>query len=314
MRTLKINVKSNLIIAPLGLIGLALVFSLTSPYFFTLDNFINVLRQASINIIIAVGMTIVILTSGIDLSVGSLVALSACSVAQLNQAAGVNIWIAVVLGIIVAVLLGMLNGAIICYGNIPPFIATLGMMGIARGVALIITSGYPSGTFEDGFRWIGNGEVLGIPFMFIVALIVLLSAVFFLKLTATGKYVFAVGGNEEATQYSGINIKSIKVLAYTISGFCCGIAAIVMASRINSAPPAAGQGYELNAIAAVVIGGTSLAGGEGSVGGSLLGAMIMAVLTNGLNLLNVNPSVQTALIGVVIIFMVYIKNLGDRKK
>ncbi len=309
----KIKLKSNVFVAPLGLVGLIIVFSLTSKYFLNLDNFVNILRQASINIIIAVGMTIVILTGGIDLSVGSLVALAACTTAQLEQVFGLNIWLAASIGVISAIALGVINGVIISYGEIPPFITTLGMMGIARGIALIITSGYPSHTFGSDFRWIGSGDILGIPFMFIVAMFVLAAAIYFLKFTASGKYMYAIGGNEEATQYSGINVKKAKVKAYIISGICCGIAAIVMASRINSAPPAAGQGYELNAIAAVVIGGTSLVGGEGSVGGSLLGALIMAVLTNGLNLLDVNPNIQTALIGAVIIIMVYIKNMGDKK-
>lgn len=303
----------NLIIAPLGLVALSLVFTLTSEYFFSFDNFVNILRQASINMIIAVGMTIVILTGGIDLSVGSIVALSACSIAQLSQAAGLNIWVSVAIGILIAVALGAINGLVVCYGKIPPFIATLGMMNIARGGALIITHGYASKSFGPEFRWIGNGTFLGIPYMFIIALVVLLAAVILLKWTALGKYFYAIGGNEEASQYSGINIKKTKISAYVILGFCCGVAAVVMASRVNSAPPSAGTGYELNAIAAVVIGGTSLSGGEGSVGGSMLGALIMAVLTNGLNLLNVATNYQTALIGAVIILMVYIKNFSERK-
>ena len=311
---IKKNINLSIFIAPLGLIGLLIAFSLASPYFLKADNLINILRQASINTIIAAGMTIVILTGGIDLSVGSQVALAACTVAQLNQVFNMNIWVATVIGMLVAVLTGLINGLIISYGEIPPFITTLGMMGIARGIALVITSGYPSHTFSADFRWIGSADIFGIPFMFIIAMAVLFAAIYFLKLTPSGKYMYAVGGNEEATRYSGIDVKRMKVLAYTISGVCCAIAAIVMASRINSAPPAAGQGYELNAIAAVVIGGTSLSGGEGTEGGSLLGALIMAVLTNGLNLLNVNPNIQTALIGAVIIVMVFIKNIGDRMR
>ena len=310
----KLKVNKNIIIAPLGLIALVILFTFTSKYFFDVKNFINIMRQASINIIIAAGMTIVILIGGIDLSVGSIVALSACTIAQLNQQIGVNIWIAVAIGVVVAVLCGWINGLVICYGRIPAFITTLGMQGIARGVALIITSGYPSQTFSDDFHWIGNSNVLGIPFMFIVAMIVMLIVAYFLKYSPMGRYMYAIGGNEEATKYSGINVNRMKLTAYTIMGVCCGIASVVMASRINSAPPSAGTGYELDAIAAVVIGGTSLAGGEGSIWGSLLGAFIMAVLTNGLNLLNVNPNIQTALIGAVIILMVYIKNFGDSKR
>lgn len=307
------SINKNLIIAPLGLVALVLVFTFTSKYFFSFDNFVNILRQASINMIIAVGMTIVILTGGIDLSVGSIVALGACSMAQLNLTVGMNIWVSVLIGIVIAILLGTINGLIVWYGRIPPFIATLGMMGMARGGALIITHGYASKSFGPEFRWIGNGSVLGIPYMFMIAIAVLLGAVVLLKWTALGKYFYAIGGNEEAATYSGINIKMVKISAYVILGFCCGVAATVMASRVNSAPPSAGTGYELNAIAAVVIGGTSLSGGEGSVGGSMLGALIMAVLTNGLNLLNVDTNYQTALIGAVIIIMVYIKNISESK-
>lgn len=303
----------QVVIAPLGLIGLVIVFSALSPNFLSMTNVLNILRQGSINIIIAVGMTVVILTGGIDLSVGSLVAIAACSMSQLHHVFGLNIWLAMTVGVLIAVLLGALTGVFIAKGAIPPFIATLGMMGIARGLALIITSGYPSAGFPDTFRAIGRGSVLGIPITFLIALVVLACVTWALRYTESGRSFYAVGGNEEATRYSGVRVGRIKILAYTISAICCGIAAVVMAARINSAPPAAGDGYELDAIAAVVIGGTSLSGGEGSTLGTLLGALIMAVLKNGLNMLNVNPFVQTAVIGAVIIATVLIKNIGDRK-
>ena len=309
----KSRFRVNLLVAPLGLIGLIIFFSLMSQYFFTLDNIFNITKQGSINIIIAAGMTVVILSGGIDLSVGSLLGLCACAMAQIHFVWGINIWIAVVLAIILGIILGMINGVIITYGKIPPFIATLGMLGMARGMALIITRGYPSKGFNEDFQWIGKSDVFGVPFIFIIALILLASIALLLKYTELGRNFYALGGNEEAARYSGIKVGFVKPAAYTIVGLCCGIAAVVMASRINSAPPAAGQGYELNAIAAVVIGGTPLSGGEGTIFGTLLGALIMAVLVNGLSILNVDPFVQTALIGAVIIITVFVMNLGDKK-
>lgn len=307
------KVRLNMVIAPLGLVALIIVFTLMSPNFLAMNNVLNILRQGSINIIIAIGMTVVILTGGIDLSVGSLVALAACSMSQFHHVFGMNIWLAATIGILISIALGTLTGFFVSKGAIPPFIATLGMMGIARGVALIITSGYPSAGFPDDFRWIGRGALFGIPVLFLIAIVVVAIMTWMLKYTELGRSFYAVGGNEEATRYSGVRVDRIKIAAYTISAICCGIAAVVMASRINAAPPAAGDGYELDAIAAVVIGGASLSGGEGSALGTLLGALIMAVLKNGLNMLNVNPFVQTAVIGAVIIATVLIKNFGDQK-
>lgn len=303
----------NLIIAPLGLILLAITFALSSPFFLQIDNISNIARQASVNIIIAVGMTIVIATGGIDLAVGSIVALSACSLAQLNYLLGLNVWAAMTVGIAIGTSMGFVSGLLITLGDIPPFIATLGMMGIGRGLALIITGGYPTMGFESSFQWIGKGEIFGIPFMFIIAIIILLISAFVSRYTKIGRHFYAIGGNEEAARYSGIDPFQVKTIAYTISGLCSGIAGVVLASRINSAPPSAGAGYELNAIAAVVIGGASLAGGEGSLPRTLLGALIMAVLMNGFNLLNVQPFVQTALIGAVIIVMVFLKNISEKR-
>lgn len=313
-RSLKKSTSSiNLIIAPLGLLLLTITFALTSPFFLQVDNISNIARQASVNIIIAVGMTIVIVTGGIDLAVGSIVAFSACSMAQLNYVGGLNVWMAMGIGIAIGTAMGLISGLLITLGNIPPFIATLGMMGIGRGSALIITGGYPTMGFEKSFQWIGKGEILGIPFMFIIAVIILFVGAFISKYTKIGRHFYAIGGNEEAARYTGIDPFQVKTIAYTISGLCSGIAGVVLASRINSAPPSAGAGYELNAIAAVVIGGASLAGGEGSLPRTLLGALIMAVLMNGFNLLNVQPFVQTALIGAVIIVMVFVKNISEKR-
>ena len=271
-------------------------------------------RQAAINLIIALGMTIVILSAGIDLSVGSVCALSACTMSQLHIVLNMNIWIAVVLGIFTGIALGLFNGVIIHYGNVPPFVATLGMMGIARGGALIITRGYPTVGFPSSFQWIGASSLFGIPFPLLLSIFLMAFFYFVLRYTRLGRGFFAIGGNEEASRFSGLSISLIKISAYTISGFCASFAGIVLASRVNSAPPAAGQGYELNAIAAVVIGGTNLFGGEGTLTGTLIGALIMGVIANGLNLLDVNPFWQISIIGGVLIFVVLLNTARKKER
>jgi ribose transport system permease protein len=301
------------IIAPLGLVILVIVLSFLSPYFFSLENFFAIGRQAAINLIISIGMTVVILSAGIDLSVGSLCAISACTMSQIHLLANLNIWVAMIFGIMAGTFLGFMNGAIIHFGNVPPFVATLGMMGIARGAALIITRGYPSIGLPEDFQWIGAGYLFGLPFPFVLALLIMWFFSLILKFTELGRSFFAIGGNEEAARFSGIRVGYVKIAAYTISGLCSGIAGIVMASRVNSAPPAAGTGYELNAIAAVVIGGTNLFGGEGTLTGTLIGALIMAVIANGLNLLDVNPFWQILVIGCVVILAVMLSTVRQKE-
>jgi len=302
------------LIAPLGLILLIIVLSFLSPYFFSLENFFVIGRQTAINLIISLGMTIVILSAGIDLSVGSVCAFAACTMSQVHLIMHVNIWVAVIMGLMTGAILGFLNGTIIHFGNVPPFIATLGMMGIARGGALIITRGYPTIGLPEDFQWIGAGDLFGIPFPLILSLSVM--GVFFLilKYSRLGRSFFAVGGNEEAARFSGVRIGTVKIAAYMLCGFCSALAGIVMASRVNSAPPASGTGYELNAIAAVVIGGTNMFGGEGTLAGTLIGALIMGVISNGLNLLDVNPFWQILVIGCVVIFVVLLSTIRHRKR
>jgi len=311
--TLKPETKQKLI-APLGLVLLVIVLSLASGYFFSVDNFLTIGKQASINLIIALGMTVVIVSAGIDLSVGSVCAFCACLMSQIYVLLHLSIWVAALFGILAGAILGLVSGSIIYFANVPPFIATLGMMGIARGGALIITSGYPSSGFPEDFQWISGGRILGIPFSFILGLC--LMGIFFLMLryTKLGRGFFSVGGNEEAARYSGVRIGTVKIASYVICGFCAGFAGVVMASRLNTAPPAAGSGYELNAIAAVVIGGTNLFGGEGTLAGTLIGALIMAVIGNGLNLLNVSPFWQVFVIGCILILVVAVNTIRQKKK
>ena len=286
-----------------GLLGLCLLLWILTPHFLTVSNLLNVLEQTSINAVIAVGMTFVILSAGIDLSVGSILALAGVVLATLlHQDWPVPAAIAV--GLLMGFGFGALNGAAIAWGRLPPFIATLGMMSIARGCALLFTEGRPVSGFDQTFRSLATARILGIPAPVVLTAAVYLVARFVLTSTRFGRYVYAMGGNEEATRLSGVNVRLHKMLVYGVSGLTSGLAAVLLTARLNSAQPIAGIMYELDAIAAVVIGGTSLAGGEGGVGGTLIGALIMGVLRNGLNLLGVSSFLQQVVIGLVIVFAV----------
>jgi ribose transport system permease protein len=288
-----------------GLLGLIVVLWILTPHFLTVSNLLNVAQQATIIAIIAVGMTFVIITGGIDLSVGSVLAFAGVVMAN-ALLSGVPLPLALLIGLGVGLLCGMTNGLLITIGRLPPFIATLGMMSVARGAALMFTEGRPISGFSEGFRSIATGEILKIPTPVVIMIVVYLIAHFVLKRTKLGRYTYAIGGNEEAALLSGINVKLNKTMVYGIAGLLSGLAAILLTARLNSAQPIAGMSYELDAIAATVIGGTSLLGGEGTVSGTLIGALIMAVLRNGLNLLSVSSFFQQVVIGSVIIFAVLI--------
>ena len=288
-----------------GLLGLIVVLWILTPHFLTVSNLLNVAQQATIIAIIAVGMTFVIITGGIDLSVGSVLAFAGVVMANALQS-GVPLPLALLIGLGVGLLCGVINGVLITIGRLPPFIATLGMMSVARGAALMFTEGRPISGFSEGFRSIATGEILRIPAPVVIMIVVYLIAHFVLKRTKLGRYTYAIGGNEEAALLSGINVRLNKTLVYGIAGLLSGLAAILLTARLNSAQPIAGMNYELDAIAATVIGGTSLLGGEGTVSGTLIGALIMAVLRNGLNLLSVSSFFQQVVIGSVIIFAVLI--------
>jgi ribose/xylose/arabinose/galactoside ABC-type transport system permease subunit len=287
----------------IGLLGLVLVLWILTPYFLTVSNLLNVVQQTSINAIIAVGMTFVIISAGIDLSVGSIVAFSGVVLASVLRTE-VPLPLALVAGLAVGALCGMVNGILITYGKLPPFISTLGMMSVARGAALLYTSGRPISGFEPNFRYLATGEILYIPVPVIIMILVYLVAHVVLTRTKLGRYTYAIGGNEEAALLSGVNVKVYKTMVYGMSGMLSGLAAILLTARLNSAQPIAGMMYELDAIAATVIGGTSLIGGQGRVIGTLIGALIMGVLRNGLNLLGVSSFVQQTVIGSVIILAV----------
>lgn len=290
----------------IGLIILVIVLSFLSEYFFTINNLLNVIRQVSIIAIMAFGMTFVILTGGIDLSVGSLLAVSAAITAGLIIKADIFYLLVIPIGMLVGILLGGFSGVMVAKANMPAFIVTLGMMTIARGLTLIYTDGRPISGFSENFRFIGAGHIGGIPVPVIIMLIILIICYIILKKTPFGRYVYAIGGNEEAAKLSGINVDRIKIAVYALSGLLSAISGIILSSRLNSAQPTAGSGYELYAIATVVLGGTSLSGGQGGVIGTIIGALIIGVLNNGLNLLNVSSFYQQVAKGAVILIAVYI--------
>ena len=290
------------------LAGLALLVTLLtvlSPHFLTVSNLSNVLEQTSINAVIAVGMTFVILSGGIDLSVGSLVALSGVALAGALRA-GAPLPVALLAGLATGAAAGLVNGLLITRGKLPAFIATLGMMSVARGLTLFVTDGRPISGFEAGFRSLATGRVLGVPASVLLAAFLYLAAHLVLTRTRFGLYVYALGGNEEATRLSGVGVRFHKTMVYVLAGLMSAVASVILTARLNSAQPIAGMMYELDAIAATVIGGTSLLGGSGTIGGTLIGALIMGVLRNGLNLLGISSFLQQVVIGLVIIAAVLV--------
>ena len=289
----------------IGLLILCVILWILTPHFLTISNLLNITQQTSINAIIAVGMTFVIIAAGIDLSVGSIMAFAGVVLASALNA-GIPLPLALLIGLGIGLLCGVVNGVLITYGNLPPFISTLGMMSVARGAALLYTEGRPISGFSEDFRFLATGEILSIPMPVIIMGVVYLIGYFVLSHTKLGRYTYAMGGNEEAATLSGINVRLYKTVVYGLCGLLSGVAAIILTARLNSAQPIAGIMYELDAIAATVIGGTSLMGGEGRILGTLIGALIMGVLRNGLNLLGVSSFVQQTVIGSVIIIAVLV--------
>jgi ribose transport system permease protein len=293
-----------------GLLAIILVLSILSPSFLSLSNLLNVLRQVSINALIAFGMTFVILTGGIDLSVGSILALSSAIVAQL-LASGMSFIPALFIGLLVGALLGLFNGLVITQGKVAPFIVTLATMTVYRGLTLVYTDGRPITNMGDdlAFQMFGRGYFFGIPVPVITMLITFILLYFLLKKTTLGRKTYAIGGNEEAAILAGIHVSRVKWFVYTLAGLLSALAGVILTSRLHSAEPTAGTSYELDAIAAVVLGGTSLSGGKGSIVGTLIGALIIGTLNNGLNLLGVSSFYQLVVKGLVILIAI----LLDRK-
>lgn len=295
----------------IGLIAIVVIITILNPSFLSVNNLLNVFRQVSINALIAFGMTFVILTGGIDLSVGSILALTGAVTAGL-MSGGMDPVLAMLVGLLLGALLGAINGVIIAKGKVAPFIATLATMTIYRGLTLVYTEGRPISGLGDSvaFQMLGKGYFLGIPVPVVTMIISFAILYFILKKTTFGRRVYAVGGNEEASILSGINADRIKIYVYSLVGLLAGLASLILTSRLNSAQPTAGEMFELDAIAAVVLGGTSLTGGRGWIVGTLIGALIIGVLNNGLNLIGVSSFFQQVVKGAVILFAV----LLDRKK
>ena len=291
-----------------GLLALVVAMTFVSDRFLTGENLGNIGRQVSINAIIATGMTLVIITGGIDLSVGAVMTL-AMTFGAGAMLAGVPVPLAIGLALVVGIVCGVLNGVLIAYARLPAIIVTLAMMEIPRGIALLYTGGYPLSNLPAAFGPLGRGEILRVHVPTLVMLGVVVAGHFFLTRFVAGRAFYALGGNEEAARLAGLPVNRYKLLAYTLSGFTAALAGVVLASRLMSGQPNAGIGFELDAIAAVVLGGTSIAGGRGSIVGTLIGAVTLGVLNNGLNLMSVSPYTQKILKGGVILVAIYLGSL-----
>ncbi len=295
------------------LIGMIIILSILSPSFMQVRNLLNVVRQISLIAIIGMGVTFCIITTGIDLSSGSVLALVGVIAASLDQG-HYPLIVSIIVGLAAGACMGFVNGSISALGRIPPFIATLGMMISARGLALLYSNGIPITGLSDAFLVIGGGYFLGIPLPIYIMLFVAVVSHILLKHTKFGKYVYAIGGNQQAAIVSGINVKKYLILVYTYAGTLAGVSGIVLASRLSAGQPTAGVNYELDAIASAVIGGTSLSGGVGTIPGTIIGALIIGVLNNGLILLNVSPYLQLVSKGIIIVAAVLLDARGRKKK
>ncbi len=307
----------------IALLIMCIALSLLSERFLTADNTWNVMRQISVNMVISVGMTLVILIGGIDLSVGSVLAISGAVTAVMlkfgAEMAGINIYLgftltgAILGGMLIGAALGWFNGFAITRFKVPPFVATLAMLTIARGMTMLLTGGFPITGFSNNMAFIGTGWLLGIPMPVWISAVVVLVAVVLTTKTRLGRHIYAIGGNETAAKLSGLKINKIKLVVYSISGALAAIGGIIVTSRLDSAQPNAGMGFELDSIAAVVIGGTSLSGGKGTIMGTVQGALIIGILNNGLVLLNVSPFWQQVIKGMVILLAVVIEKFNSKK-
>ncbi len=307
------------------LIAMVALMSTLSPSFLTVRNLLNIVRQISVIGLIAIGVTMIIITKGIDLSSGSLLALSAVVAASLAQRPdwatrmfpnlpALPVIVPIIAALAVGAIVGLINGSFVAFTGIPPFIATLGMMTAARGFALLYADGRPISSLTDSYNFIGQGSIAGLPVPVLILAVVGVISYIMLNHTKFGKYLFAIGGNENAAYVSGVNIKKYKVLVYTYGSLLAGLSGIVLSSRISSGQPGLGLAYELDAIAAATIGGTSHSGGIGTIGGTIIGALIIGVLNNGLDLLNVSAYWQQIVKGVIIVGAVVLDVRKNAKK
>ena len=316
MKSIKKYLRDNLgiILALVAMILFLYVYPKTHNTFLTTNNIFNVLRQSATNLMLACGMTMVIILGGIDLSVGSIIAMSGVLGAAAVVWHGLPEIVGILIAILSGLLFGLLNGTIIAKTKIPPFIVTLASMNIAKGIAYVYSGGKPIRCMTDAWKFLGAGNVAGIPTPVITMFIVFVIAVLFLNRSRIGRHVYAVGGNDTAAKFSAINTAKVKLIVYSFSGLMAGLAGITIASRLYSGTCTSGDGAEMDAIAAVVVGGTSMSGGSGKLGGTLIGVLIIGILNNGLNLMGVNSDWQYIIKGAVILSAVYMDFLRNRKK
>lgn len=286
------------------LLVLGTIFSLLTDTFLTIPNILNVLLQISIIAILGFGVTIIIISAGIDLSLGSVMALVGMGTAAILTSSTPSIFLAILGGLLIGGIVGFINGITVAYIHLPAFIATLAMMSIARGVALVVTNAIPIYNLPESFLFLGSGFLWGIPTPIYVMISLYFILDFILRKTKFGRYIYAIGGNEEATRLSGINTRRYKLLVYVVGGICTGVAGILFTARLGSGQPTAGVGYELDAITAAILGGTNLFGGSGNLIGTLIGAFVMGVISNGQALLNISSYVQNIVRGIIVILAV----------
>lgn len=316
MKAVKRYLKDNLgiLIALTAMILFLCVWPATAKTFPTKTNLFNLLRQSSTNLMLACGMTMVIILGGIDLSVGSIIAMSGCFAAGAVVWGGMPEIVGLTIGVLSGLVFGLFNGAVIAWTNIPPFIVTLASMNLAKGIAYVFSGGKPIRCMTEAWKFLGAGYVLGIPTPVWTMFIVFFLCVLFLNRTRIGRHIYAVGGNSTAAKFSGISTAKVKFTVFAISGTLAGLAGVTIASRLYSGTCTSGNAAEMDAIAAVVIGGTSMSGGSGKLGGTLIGALIIGILNNGLNLMGVNSDWQYIIKGIVILGAVYVDYLRTQKK
>ncbi len=303
----------GIIIALLAMFIFLTVFPTTRSTFLTPKNMFNILRQNASNLFLATGMTMGIILGGIDLSVGSVIALSGVVAAGCVVNFGLSEAVGFIAAIAVGAAVGLFNGFIICKTDIPPFIVTLASMNITKGIALVLTGGAPIRCMTDAFKFPGAGYVGPVPTPVILMFIIFIIAALMINKTQLGRHIYAVGGNVQAAKFSGISVQKVKFIVYAYTGVMAGIAGVVIASRLYSGQPTAGDGAEMDAIASVVVGGTSMSGGSGRIGGTLIGVLIIGVLNNGLNLMGVDSNFQYIVKGLVILLAVYVDFLRNKK-
>ncbi|WP_460637168.1 ABC transporter permease [Larkinella harenae] len=297
----------------IAFIAICLVLSLLTPRFLTVSNLMIIVTQVSINALLAFGVTFVIITGGIDLSIGSTVAVTGVVAALFAHPDTYPVIVPVLAGLAAGLLLGAFNGLVVTKSKVPPFIVTLGTMTIGRGLALILSKGRPVSNLSDSFNFIGGGQLLGIPTPIIILIVFFIICSVLLKKTVLGRYMYAVGGNEQAAKASGIQLNKVKMVVYTLCGGLAALAGILLTSRITTGQPNAGAGFELDAIAAAIIGGTSTSGGTGTMTGTLIGALLIGVISNGLDLMNVTSYYQQVVMGIIIISAVVLDSMNQHK-